>query len=508
MFYGVTEEDQKEIDQLISKRLKILNLNAKRSFWLRSIKELKEISNSSKDIDEAKKKLSKVEHEISLLTSTKTIIEFDRESQNRFNQILRESEEKRFALFDTPYNIIDDAKEMANDALVFLYAEASQHIPGEIKESEFVEIERTLSPRSELNYLTWNFAKSLKECYEKPLFKLPKEGAADFIIYNAIPKHFEALRKLDSDVNLHDIINECLEQSDFVFNENDSSQNTPAPVPKTCISYKKREFILDPNYDVAMKNVLIENCINSLNTIELKLLRLAITQCREEDTELYEYAITAQKFTDYFGLNNKYFYSHAKEMMRNITAAYIELENGTQNWVDRCLYKDGVIYIKLAEGLKPYITQLKACYSKIKISEYTALKSKHAIIIRELIQAKMAGVKPYANVATQISISIEELQRVTNTTSKYTKISSFRKYVLDQAIKEINDYEYGYHITITPYRNGKKIDGFYFTIESQQGYNHRIGNSEHADQIPQKVRTKKTSKRNPKEYGEQLTLDI
>ena len=477
MIYRLTEEEQKQVNELYQKFI-----------------------NTPKENEALK---DKIDNEFIALMDSIEI--------KRFNENIKDTE-----------RLIKNAEDLINDAILYEYVflalpwliDPDVPIPKERKgdmkpvyliDESFIEEHKHVDVWFYYHDLIEKLA---KEPPQEPLLLFDRENIKQYLESKIIAKHIAYLKGSEHEEKLNNIIDECLNNSDFVFNENGSSQNPPAPVQKACITYKKREFILDPNYWVIMKNDLIESCVNSLSAIELKLLRLAITQCQREDTELYEYAITAQKFTDYFGLNNKYFYTHAKEMMRNITAAYIELENGTQNWVDRCFYKDGVIYIKLAEGLKPYITQLKACYSEIQISEYAALRSKHAIIIRELIQAKMAGVKPYASVATQISISVEELQRVTNTTSKYDKISSFRKYVLEPAIKEINDYEYGYHITITPYRDGKKIDGFYFTIESQTGYNKRIGDSEYTDTVPKKVRVKKTSKRNPKEYGEQLTLDI
>ena len=282
------------------------------------------------------------------------------------------------------------------------------------------------------------------------------------------------------------------------------------PVEKA-LSLKKKDMVLDSNYDVAMANTLIQNGINKLSANELKLLRITIMQSKMTDTELFAYELPATDLAKFLGISPKNLYRDLDDMTSHITEAFICLkpENKEKfmkiNWVKYCTYENGMITIQLNDALQPFLLGLKSCFSKIKMEEYLGYKSKHSIILREYLEAKMGALKPYANVTTQIDVTIEELQRITNTKSKYsTSVSKFKAKVIDTALAEINDVSFNYHVTATPYKNGKKIEGFSFLIESKAGYAHRQQEEPTAIEVKKPRKTRKT--KDTTETGKQLTI--
>jgi hypothetical protein len=76
---------------------------------------------------------------------------------------------------------------------------------------------------------------------------------------------------------------------------------------------------------------------------------------------------------------------------------------------------------------------------------------------------------PHADVAIEISISMDELRKNTDTEKKFERPYDFKKKVIDVAIREINEKS-KYHVTATPYKRGHSVGGYEFLIESQVGY--------------------------------------
>ena len=449
-------------------------------------------------------------------TPKETVLDYIQRLNKEFNNILGEIEEEHFKSLKSPQEIIKDAEKVIEDAILFEYAGTTEGAAS-TEENKITCINLTkeyTQLMGEIEFLSWNYMqeqyKKAKENQEPPKVKLVKSGMLYFLQQRALKRHIAALKGTPQEEELNKVINDCLERSKYIIDD-ELVNYAPLLAPSPRAKYQKKEIVLNNNYDVAMANNLILNGVNTLNANELKLLRLAIMQSKIGDTELYEYEIAAQELASFLNIDTKNLYKNLDKMTDHIQQSFIKIKDDKtqrffkQSWVDRCEYNKGLITIKLAEGLKPYILGLKNCFSLIKIEEYVSYKSKHTIIIRELLEAKMRNEKPHADVVIEIPISVEELKRVTNTEKDYRNISEFRSRVLDTAIKEINDYYLGYHITATPYKNGRTIEGFNFIIESQAHYDHFKKQSENT--ISVKPGKKRKPKAQEEAQAQQLTLD-
>ena len=449
-------------------------------------------------------------------TPKETVLDYIQRLNKEFNNILGDLEEEHFKSLTSPQEIIKDAEKVIEDAILFEYAGNAYALENtEENTNNCINLTKEYTQlMGEMEFLTWNYLqeqyKKAKENQEPPKIKLVKSGMLYFLQQRALKRHIAALKGTPQEEELNKVINDCLEKSKYIIDDQ-FVKYAPLEVQSTRAKYQKKEIVLDNNYDVAMANNLIKSGINTLSATELKILRLAIMQSKKGDTELYEYEISAQELSSFLNIDIKNLYKNLDKMTEHILKSHINIKDDKtqrffkQNWVDRCGYDKGLLTIKLAEGLKPYILGLKNCFSKIKIEEYVGYKSKHTIIIRELLEAKMGAEKPHGDVVIEIPISLEELKRVTNTAKEYEKLSRFRSQVLDKAIQEINDYYLGYHITATPYKNGRTIEGFNFIVESQAHYDHFKKQSENT--ISVKPGKKRKQKPQEKEQAQQLTLD-
>lgn len=241
----------------------------------------------------------------------------------------------------------------------------------------------------------------------------------------------------------------------------------------------RREVTFDTNNYVAMANNMILHSASNLTLNEVKLLRFFIMQTKKDDKELYSFSVNVKTLAKTLEISEKNLTRDLDKMTTHIMKEVIYIGDGSKkkwkqfHWVDVCEYDSGVLSIKISDELKPFLVGLRGSFTRYRLAEIINLHSMYAIKIYEVLNGYMDdNNKPHADVATEISISLEELRRITDTTNKFERYSNFKAKVIDAALKEINEKSI-YHVTATPYKNGKMIAGFDFLIESQAGYWHR-----------------------------------
>ena len=251
----------------------------------------------------------------------------------------------------------------------------------------------------------------------------------------------------------------------------------------------RKEITLNTNNYVVMANNMILHSASNLTLNELKLLRFIIMQTEKDDKELFQFEVTVKDLAKLLQINHKDLYKRVDTMTTHIMQEVIRIGDDSNkkwikfHWVDICRYDNGKINIKISDELKPFLIGLRGSFARYPLSEIISLKSTYAIRIYEILNGYMnENNLPHADVSTEISLSIEELRKATDTEKKFERPYDFKKKVVDIAVREINDKS-KYHVTATPYKSGKAIVGFDFLIESQAGYAHRINENPRAIKI-------------------------
>ncbi len=241
----------------------------------------------------------------------------------------------------------------------------------------------------------------------------------------------------------------------------------------------RREIQLSTDNDVAMANDMVLHSASNLSLNELKILRFIIMQTKKGDSELFEFEVTAKQLAEVLDVGVDGIYKDIEKMSTHIMKEVITIGDSSKSkwikfhWVDVCQYDNGRLKIKISDELKPFLIGLRGCFTKYRLSEIVHLQSIYAIRLYEILNSYMdAHNLPHADVSTTVSISIDDIKKATGTTEKYERYSSFKAKVIDAALKEINRCT-SYHVTATPYKNGRSVQGFEFWIESQVGYAHR-----------------------------------
>jgi plasmid replication initiation protein len=115
----------------------------------------------------------------------------------------------------------------------------------------------------------------------------------------------------------------------------------------------------------------------------------------------------------------------------------------------------GIIEVRFTPSLKPYLLQLKQHFTATPLKYILSFKSVHSMRIYEMLhQFKSTGFFVEKVQKLKYRLKIED---------KYASYSAFKKYVLEQAQKELEQTDMAF--TFREIKNGRKIDRIEFSIK-------------------------------------------
>ena len=267
---------------------------------------------------------------------------------------------------------------------------------------------------------------------------------------------------------------------------------------------------LNTDYYVAMANKLISGK-SSLDVKSAKLIRTTIMQIKKDDTEIYPYEISIKQFAELIDLKSTSdLYRDVKKTCEELLKQIVVI--GDKNdpkkawkafqWVSYCEYRDGYVYIKLNEELKPYLVGLKQYYTQYHLQNILVMKSAYSIRIYELIMMELKNTSPRPGNPLEITIMMDVLRRATDTEKKLLKSNDFKKRVIDPAQKEINNLFWLFKINeVRPVKRSRSIVGYTFKIESR---NKEL--SPEKQEYIQKVLHNARERDNPKDIDNQIHM--
>ena len=239
-----------------------------------------------------------------------------------------------------------------------------------------------------------------------------------------------------------------------------------------------------PDYRKENKIVVSNEYIRAVHPARMsisamKLFRLTIMQCKKTDQEFYE---VEHKLSDLAEL----FHTQTKDLYRDVVKASLNMLQTVLTVTDekgkvveaytifskwRYLPETNSIQIRLNNEIQPLFLQLRKNFTQIPIFAILTMKSKYGIRLYELICEKMQRNYPYADVATEILVTLEEIRAVTGTDKKktYDRISNLKDKVILPSIQEIEENGQ-WKILLQDIKTGRKVTGFRFEIWSKNGW--------------------------------------
>ena len=240
-----------------------------------------------------------------------------------------------------------------------------------------------------------------------------------------------------------------------------------------------------PDYSEDNKLVVSNNYISAvhpdrMNINAMKLFRLTITQCRMTDKGFYQYEFKISDLARVLEVDRSDIYRDTQEMCKNLmqTLLFVGDGNPRHNWkykhiFETCEYsaKDEAVTIQLHPDMTDLFLQLKSNFTRIPITAVLTMKSKYGIRIFELICEKLQSSFPYANVATEITITLDEVKRSAGVEKKktYNQISHVKQKILLPALADI-ELCADWKIICKDLKHARKITGFCLEVWDANGY--------------------------------------
>ena len=223
---------------------------------------------------------------------------------------------------------------------------------------------------------------------------------------------------------------------------------------------------------VVKDNALIQASY-TLDLVEQRLMLLAIMEARETGKGIAPDSllqIHAHSYAEHFNVNKETAYTVMKDASKGLFDRYVTYHDKNPKtgkdrsfhcrWVDKIGYeKDtGIVYLRFTHDVVPLITRLEQQFTSYDIEQISNLNSGYAIRLYELlIQWRSVGKTPVCNLQQfRQQLGVEEI--------KYSRMSDFKKYVLDFAVQQINEHT---DITVKydQHKQGRIITGFTFNFK-------------------------------------------
>lgn len=231
-----------------------------------------------------------------------------------------------------------------------------------------------------------------------------------------------------------------------------------------------------PKNEIVVKDNALINASYNLDTVEQRLILLAILQARETKTGIdanTRLRIHASDYMERFSVNKHAAYKALKTAVTNLFGRQfsyqtIDEKTGKQKkvisrWVQNISYIDdaATLEVTFTMDVIPLITRLEKQFTSYQLKQVTQLTGKYAIRLYELLIAwREVGKTPVFEIAdfrSKLGLGLDD----------YPRIDTFKRRVLESAIKQINEHT-DIVVKVEQHKEGRTICGFSFSFKQKK----------------------------------------
>lgn len=231
-----------------------------------------------------------------------------------------------------------------------------------------------------------------------------------------------------------------------------------------------------PTSELIVKDNALINASYNLDTVEQRLILLAILQARETSTGIdanTRLRIHASDYMSRFNVNKHAAYKALKTAVTNLFGrqfSYQTIDEKTgkskkviSRWVQNISYIDdaATLEVTFTMDVVPLITRLEKQFTSYQLKQVTQLTGKYAIRLYELLIAwREVGKTPIFEVSDFRS-------KLGLTSDDYPRLDTFKRRVLESAIKQINEHT-DIIVKVEQHKEGRSISGFSFSFKQKR----------------------------------------
>ena len=231
-----------------------------------------------------------------------------------------------------------------------------------------------------------------------------------------------------------------------------------------------------PKNELVVKDNALINASYNLDTVEQRLILLAILQARETKTGIdanTRLRIHASDYMDRFNVSKHAAYKALKTAVTNLFGrqfSYLTLDEKTgkskkviSRWVQNISYIDdaAILEVTFTMDVVPLITRLEQQFTSYQLKQVTQLTGKYAIRLYELLIAwREVGKTPIFEISdfrSNLGFGVDD----------YPRIDTFKRRVLESAVKQINEHT-DIIVKVEQHKEGRSIYGFSFSFRQKK----------------------------------------
>ena len=199
---------------------------------------------------------------------------------------------------------------------------------------------------------------------------------------------------------------------------------------------------INTKYPVVKNDALVYAQYNATQT-GMKIIYLAASKIKKSDEALGVFKFNVKDFCNALDISTSGKYDKLKKSCERLIQSYVKINTGRgwklHPWFNTIEYieGEGILLVQFHESLAPYLLFVKEnIYTKLSLETLLQFKSQYSMRVYELCRQiikeyKTSGFKEF---------TVEELRRFFGIEQdEYSKYNDFKRYVLEQAKREINE---------------------------------------------------------------------
>lgn len=227
--------------------------------------------------------------------------------------------------------------------------------------------------------------------------------------------------------------------------------------------------------ELVVKDNALINASYNLDLVEQRLILLAIVEARESGKGINAndpLTVHAESYINQFNVHRNTAYQALKDACDDLFARQFSYQslsdkgnviNHKSRWVSEVAYIDNEAIVQLifSPSIVPLITRLEEQFTKYEIQQISNLTSAYAVRLYEILIAwRSSGTTPIISL-------MDFRKRIGVLDSEYKRMYDFKKYVLDIAIKQVNEHT-DIVVKVEQHKTGRSITGFSFLFKQKK----------------------------------------
>ena len=226
--------------------------------------------------------------------------------------------------------------------------------------------------------------------------------------------------------------------------------------------------------ELIVKDNALINASYNLDLVEQRLILLAIIEARESGKGINAndpLTVHADSYINHFDVHRNTAYQALKDACKDLFARQFSYQeqrpkgvaNITSRWVSQIAYVDNSAAVELifAPAIIPLVTRLEEQFTSYELKQVSGLSSAYAIRLYEVLIAwRSTGKTPVIELS-------DFRQKLGVLETEYKRMYDFKKYVLDLAIKQINEHT-DITVKVEQHKKGRSVSGFSFKFKQKQ----------------------------------------